>query len=62
MGVSFGSFVLQNCRQVLPQDLFEDNDQALATVQRHNELEQWTMLKLHKKKIGEQEELINKVD
>lgn len=62
VGVAFGSFVMQNCRQVLPQDLFEDEGQALETVKRHNELEQWTMLKLHQKKLEEQESLVNKVD
>ena len=62
VGVAFGSFVMQNCRQVLPQDLFEDEGQALETVKRHNELEQWTMLKLHQKKLEEQESLVSKVD
>ena len=38
---------MQNCRQVLPEDLLEQDTQTYDIVKRHNELEQWTMLNSH---------------
>ena len=38
-GVEFASFMMRNCRVVLPIDLVEGDEHCHAIVQRHNELE-----------------------
>ena len=38
-GVEFASFMMRNCRVVLPIDLVDGDDHCHAIVTRHNELE-----------------------
>lgn len=52
-GVEFSSFLIRNCRVILPMDLVGGDEHCLAVISRHNELEQWTVINSHKKLIVE---------
>ena len=42
LGIAFASHLMKYCDTVLPIELLNHDNLALAYVQRHNEIEQWT--------------------
>ena len=44
-GLDFASYIMQNCRSVHTHELLENDEDSINIVDRHNELEQWSILK-----------------
>ena len=58
LGIAFASHLLRYCDTVLPIELLNHDEIALAHVQRHNEMEQWTEVQELRDEMDETKETL----
>ena len=62
VAVEFSSFLIANCRVVLPIKLVGHDIECYSIIQRHNELEQWTVMSQHQKMVKEMKKQMKKLE